>query len=207
MRDSFIFYRSFFEAVSYLDKEAQADCFSAICEYVLNEKEVELDGAAKALFISIKPQLDANNKRYENGCKGGRKKNEPEEKAKENQKETKAEPKENQKETEVKANENENVNVNAEKEKFNLFFNKYPKQVDEYKTFTLFDTIINEKIVDFDELMKGVERYKEYTARSGTDEKFIKSPYNWLKDMSWKNDYERKEAKNETPYRYNAFAN
>jgi hypothetical protein len=112
MRDSFIFYRSFFEAVSYLDKEAQADCFSAICEYVLNEKEVELDGAAKALFISIKPQLDANNKRYENGCKGGRKKNEPEEKAKENQKETKAEPKENQKETEVKANENENVNVN-----------------------------------------------------------------------------------------------
>ena len=112
MRDSFIFYRSFYEAISYLDKEAQAECFSAICEYVLNENEVELSGAAKALFISIKPQLDANNKRYRNGCKGGRGKNETEKTSKENQTETKTEPKENQKETEVEANENENENEN-----------------------------------------------------------------------------------------------
>jgi len=110
MRDSFIFYRSFFEAVKYLDKEAQADCFNAICQYVLDEKEIELEGSAKALFILMKPQLDANNRRYDNGCKGGRKKSEEE--PKENQNETKTEPNLNQNRTKLEPNENENENVN-----------------------------------------------------------------------------------------------
>jgi len=229
MRESFVFYRSFFDAICELDDKKRLKMYDYIAKFALkNEEPEEINGICKQLFVLIKPQILANNvkmeqyqKDVENGKKGaeygklgGRpKKHKQEEKTPPGF--SKNNPLENPINENVNVNdnvnenvnENENVNVNAEKEKFNLFFNKYPKQVDEYKTFTLFDTIINEKIVDFDELMKGVERYKEYTARSGTDEKFIKSPYNWLKDMSWKNDYERKEAKNETPYRYNAFAN
>lgn len=93
--------------------------------------------------------------------------------------------------------------INKEKEKFDLFFKQFPNQENEYKTFNLFESLINEKIVTFDELMQGVKRYKDYCAAAGRDAKYIKRPFNWLSDMSWKNKY---EVKNEEPYRYNAFA-
>ena len=69
-RDGFVFYRSFYEALCCLDKEQQAEAFKAVAEYALNGIEVELDGAAKGIFLAIKPQIDANNKRYMNGIKG-----------------------------------------------------------------------------------------------------------------------------------------
>ena len=103
-RESFVFYRSFFEAVECLDKDAQADCFTAIAKYALYGEEPEIEGAARGIFISIKPQIDANNRRYENGCKGG--------KPKANQTVTKTEPKANQTITKIKPNENDNENEN-----------------------------------------------------------------------------------------------
>ena len=60
MRDSFIFYRSFFEATKTLTTEQAADLYYAICSYALDRKELELDNVQKALFSLIKPQLDAN---------------------------------------------------------------------------------------------------------------------------------------------------
>ena len=69
-RDGFVFYRSFYEALCCLDKDQQADAFKAVAEYALNGVEVELDGAAKGIFLAIKPQIDANNKRYLDGIKG-----------------------------------------------------------------------------------------------------------------------------------------
>lgn len=70
MRDSFIFYRSFFEAISELPDEQKGRIFSAICDYTLNENPHELTGVDKCVFTLIKPQLDANNKKYKNGLKG-----------------------------------------------------------------------------------------------------------------------------------------
>lgn len=102
MRDSIIFYRSFYEAISQLPLEMQGKVYSAIFEYSLNFNEIILEGLPKAIFTLIKPQLEANNRRYENGSKGGRKK----------QKETKTEPKRNQKETKIEANDNDNDNDN-----------------------------------------------------------------------------------------------
>ena len=71
-RDSFVFYRSFFEAVSELKPKEQTEVILAICEYALNGTERQLSGVQKAVFILIKPNLDANQKKYENGKKGGR---------------------------------------------------------------------------------------------------------------------------------------
>lgn len=96
-RDSFIFYRSFYESILELPEESQKDVLLAIANYSLNFKEPELTGLSRAIFILIKPQLDANNKRFENGSKGGRPKGRN--KPNNNQNETKAEP-------------NKNVNVN-----------------------------------------------------------------------------------------------
>lgn len=97
-RDSFIFYRSFYEAISELPKENQADTYDSIMQYALNQKEIELTGISKAIFSLVKPQLDANYKKYENG------------KQKKSKKEAKV--KQNESKAETNVNDNENVNVN-----------------------------------------------------------------------------------------------
>ncbi|MCX8676244.1 MULTISPECIES: DUF6291 domain-containing protein [unclassified Apibacter] len=70
-RDSIIFYRSFFESIKQLPSETQAEVYNAIFEYSLNFKEVELSEIPKVIFTLIKPQLDANIRKYENGKKKG----------------------------------------------------------------------------------------------------------------------------------------
>lgn len=96
-RDSFIFYRSFYEAISELPKENQADSYNAIMRYALDQEEIELTGISKAIFSLVKPQLDANYKKYENG----------------KQKKSKTEAKQKQTKSKKVTNVNENVNENV----------------------------------------------------------------------------------------------
>lgn len=70
-QDSFIFYRSFLEAIKCMPSEVQAEIYPAIVEYALNGKEPKgLSDIAKGVFILIKPVMDANNARSEGGKKG-----------------------------------------------------------------------------------------------------------------------------------------
>lgn len=103
-RESFVFYGSWFEAISHLQRDIQGEVLTAIIEYGLNGATTEnLKPIAKAMLTMIIPQIEANNKRYENGKKGGRPpKEETEEKPNNNQTETKEEP-----------NVNDNVYVNV----------------------------------------------------------------------------------------------
>ena len=96
-RDSFIFYRSFYEAINELPKENQADTYNAIMQYALNQNEIQLNGISKAIFSLVKPQLDANYKKYENG----------------KQKKSKTEANDKQKKSKIETNVNDNVNVNV----------------------------------------------------------------------------------------------
>lgn len=52
--------------------EQQAKVWEAVCEYSLNFNLIELDGVCDVAFTLIKPQLDANNKRFKNGKKGAK---------------------------------------------------------------------------------------------------------------------------------------
>lgn len=99
MRDGFVFYRSFFECFEGLSKKDKLILFDALCNYALNDIEPELIGVPAAIFKLLKPQVDANNRRYENGCKGGRPKG-TEQKPNNNQTETKPKPKEQDKDKE-----------------------------------------------------------------------------------------------------------
>lgn len=115
MRESFIFYRSFYDAIKDLPRDVQGEIYTAIMEYSLYGKETEsLKPIARSVFTLMKPQIDVNNKRFENGRKGGRPKsgNQPDG----NQEETKGKPSNNQEETKVEPNVNENDNVNENKE-------------------------------------------------------------------------------------------
>jgi hypothetical protein len=103
MRDSIVFYRSFYEAIQDLPSEQQAQAYNAIFAYSLDETEPKLSGVVSTVFKLIKPQLDANQKRYTNGNKGGRPKN---------QTQTEPKPNHNQTITETEPNVNVNVNVN-----------------------------------------------------------------------------------------------
>lgn len=143
-QDSFVFYRSFYEAIKEIDEEAtRLAILEALCDYAIFGEEPELSGTASALFKLMRPQIDANRKRRENGKKGGAAlkeegqkvaeeeqcQTETEAKAKQSaskneakvtQDATKSEPKHNQKQSkgEPKANQSRtkaepNVNVNA----------------------------------------------------------------------------------------------
>ena len=109
MRESVVFYRSFAEAIKALPKEEQLKALWAVINYGLDGVIPEEHGVHTAIFLMAKPQIDANNKRYQNGTKGGRPVTK--DKPNDNQDETKAEPKEkdNVKEKEkVKVKDNDN---------------------------------------------------------------------------------------------------
>lgn len=77
MKESFVFYKSFYKAIQKVkNKELKADIYDAICELALNENDIELtDATGQIIMELIKPQINANNERYINGKKGGRPKN------------------------------------------------------------------------------------------------------------------------------------
>ena len=111
MRTSFVFYGSWWEAIKNLPRDVQGDVLTAIIEYGLSGETTEqLKPIAKDMLAMVKPQIDANNVKFENGKKGGRPKGENEPKA--NQEETKKKPNNNQSRTKSEPNVYVNVNDN-----------------------------------------------------------------------------------------------
>lgn len=115
-KESFVFYKSFYDALQDLKDKDRLKVYDAICEMALNGNERNLTGISKTVFTLIKPQVIANNRRYENGKKGGRPKKETIgfEKNKTigySKTETKTKPNVN-----VNVNENDNDNVNENDE-------------------------------------------------------------------------------------------
>lgn len=114
MRSGFVFYRSWLEAVKNLPREMQGEVLTAIIEYGLDGVTTgSLKPITSAMLAMVKPQIDANNKRMENGLKGGRpRKSATNEEPRDNHvstesksKETKPKPNKNQ--TETKQNQSE----------------------------------------------------------------------------------------------------
>ena len=78
MNESFIFYRSFAEAVKRVPKGQREELYEAIIDYALNSEEYTGDNfIAKMVLDFVKPQIKANEERRINGSKGGRPKKNP----------------------------------------------------------------------------------------------------------------------------------
>ena len=163
MRESFVFYQSFYEALRELPDDIRLKMYDMIVVYALTGEEPDCGGIEKAVFSLIKPQIKANNQRYLNGCAGGKPKgkNNPKNYEEDNQKITETKPKRNQKITKVKPNENVNVNENdipplfisppgEEKTDCELFFEKYSKYAK--------DKAKMRKDVDYKVLLKEFDR-------------------------------------------------
>lgn len=87
-RESFVLYKSFYEAIGGLEDNVRLELYEAIMRYGFDDIEPKGMGAvSSSIFLLIKPNIDSAVKRYEarvsNGKKGGRKK-----KAENNQDET-----------------------------------------------------------------------------------------------------------------------
>ena len=138
-RDSFIFYRSFWEAIREADEAGQRQLYAAIAAFALDGTEPQLTGLIKGVWLAIRPQLEANRKRYENGKKGGAPKgssNNPAGRRGKAATTPTEEPKTNQELTKNKANnnvnENENENIESKRKKRAVFS---PPSLDEVKEF------------------------------------------------------------------------
>lgn len=88
-KNSFVFYKSYYEAIKELDADSQYRIYNAIVQYALygnNPKDdvnadTKLDVYLMSIFILIKPNIDSANNRYNacimNGKKGRQTKKKP----------------------------------------------------------------------------------------------------------------------------------
>ncbi|MDR0719174.1 MAG: DUF6291 domain-containing protein [Treponema sp.] len=72
MRDSFVFYQSFYEAMAPLEPEAYKRVMEAVCVYALNGENTELPGIEKSLLMLMKPIIDSAASRYLNAIRAGK---------------------------------------------------------------------------------------------------------------------------------------
>ena len=75
VKDAFVCYRSYIEAIRLLPEDKRWDFFDGILRYALDAVEPTFSGTESAMFTLMKANLDSCNKRYsssvENGKKGG----------------------------------------------------------------------------------------------------------------------------------------
>ena len=222
MKDSFVFYRSFYESTRRLDKETQLEIYDAICEYSLNDKEAELSPVAEAIFTLIKPNIDNATKRYnasvENGKKGGRPKKEKPNENLEKPNTNLNKPNENLNvyvDVDVYDNvdDNDNVDIDGDedinssnilsfipkkeedilKEEFEKLWKLYPKKVGKEKSFTKYKKFRTSK-TDYCTYEEVLNGLERYL-------KYIKqnswySPKDgstWFNNKGWQDEYELKE--------------
>jgi hypothetical protein len=176
IKDSFIIYRSFIDAIKSLPDVERLQIFDAISDYALDGKEAVLSGISYTVFTLIKPQLDANRKRFENGCKD-KKKSKPEAKPKR----TRSKPEAND-----NVNDNPNPNLNLESE-FELFWQSYKpihtSKGNKEKSKTLFLKAL--KTTPLESIKNGLA---EYMSHCHSKNSYTKSVEVWLKNQCWNDD-------------------
>lgn len=132
----FVFYKSFYEAVKQLQNvEDKCIIYQAICDYSFYDIEPTLEGITAIIWTLIKPQIDANIKKRNDGKKGGAPKGNSNAKKQpkttivdleNNHRLNEKQPKEKDKENDnVKEKENDNVKENEKEnlpEKYKFLF-------------------------------------------------------------------------------------
>lgn len=215
MRDSFIFYRSIYEAIRDLPRDVQGEIYTAIMEYGLYGKETEqLKPIARSIFTLVKPLLHNDITRFENGKRGGRPKNlnKTETEPNNNRTETEQKPNQNQSETTEKCvRENiDNIldnNLNLENNnnslsplpspsladaEFEKFWNLYNKKQDRKRCEAKF------KKLSKTDKAKIFETLPAYVA-STPDEQYRKNPLTYLNGECWNNEIINRNGARQTP--------
>ena len=169
-RKAFSFYRSYYEASKDLPREAQADFLMAICAYIFDGVEPDLQGVASAMFKLAKPTLDTSIKRASAGQTGG--------KSKANAKQNESKPEANQKQTASNDEANPkrymindymiNDQMINDKEKIDKKEKPQRHKYGQYKNVLLSDDEIEKLKTEFPlDWQDRIERVSEYVASTG----------------------------------------
>jgi hypothetical protein len=105
-RHGFIFYYSFYEAMKNLPDDVRLSLYDAITQFSFDGEISELNGIAGNFFSLIKANLEANNRKYENGKK-----------AKQKQMISKTEANDKQNRSKLEANDKQTISKSEAKEK------------------------------------------------------------------------------------------
>ena len=193
MRDSFVFYRSFFEALNGLPFDEKGKCYNALADYALNSVIPDnMEPVARMFFTMARPQIDANIQKHQNGCKGakfghlgGRPRKNPEETPTKPQTNPTLPPNEN-----VNDNVNDNVNIISPKgESSQIDVEEY---IEEQKSKRFVKPTIDEIELYCQEKNKHVDADRFWNYYESKGWKVGKSPMkdwkaaisNWAKDCS-----------------------
>ncbi len=124
MRNSFIFYSSYYDAISELPEDEQGLIYKAIIDYAIAKKEPHnLTPACRMCFKLIKPTIDAALSRYdasvENGKKGGAPKgnSNAQKQPKNNLETTQEQPRNNLETSEIQAKNNLDIDIDMDVDK------------------------------------------------------------------------------------------
>ena len=214
--ESFTFYPSFYEAIKEIpDMETKYELMMAIMEYGNSGQEMEINSyVARAIFKTIKPNIDAERVRKENGKNGGRpRKN----KENEEEKETMVYEEKNysfengktmvsQNQKAIKnENENEKENENIkntcapephdgvicstpkkdlQEQRFNEFWNLYPKKVGKEAARKSWNKVHPDQAL-FNKIMQSIAEAKASEQWRKQNGQFIPIPATWLNQGRW----------------------
>jgi hypothetical protein bacD2_23229 len=204
-RESFVFYSSFLKAIRAIKKrDIQAELALAIIEYGITGETTECGEVVSVAMELIKPQIEANNKKYINGMKGaehGLKGGRPrKEKPQENPEVTPEKPQPNPNQTpNVNDNVNDDVNDDDDKDasaitdekKYYSSDNGVIKSISELKCDYLNDEnlcnaiIKNLKVIDKNMISEQLEAFNQHLELQGERLKEVRDYRshfkNWLK--------------------------
>lgn len=193
MRDSVLFYRSFYDALKNVPPDERLRVYDSIMEYAMYDNEPDLDGVALAIFLLAKPQIDANNKRYANGCRPKSKRNDTETEAKCKQSASEAEAKEKEKEKE-NVKEKDNTYSCA----FEALWAAYPRKKEKANAYKCYKARLADGFSE-DELMTAVKRYADECKARRTEARYIKLGATFLGSntpfQDYLGDYKPEDAK------------
>ena len=179
-RGSFKFFASYLAAAKMLPtKEEQADFLMAICDYGITGVEPETTGAAAALFMLAKPNIDASNKKSDSGASGG--------KANAKQTASKSEPEEGRRKKEEGSKEvgSRNIPPKAPQgDEFEVFWNAYPKKVGKQAAKKAFEKVS----VPVESLVTAIKRQECSPQWSKDDGQYIPNPATWLNQGRWEDE-------------------
>lgn len=71
-KESFIFYRDWYEGMRELDASVKAELYEAIIKYALDGEMPELSPSAKMIFSFLMPKIERDMRRYEERCERNR---------------------------------------------------------------------------------------------------------------------------------------
>ena len=195
IRDSFIFYRSFYQSAKKLPKEDKAELFDAICSYALDGELIDLSVVPEAIFTVIQPNLDANRRRWENGCKD-KKKAEPKQEI------SKTEAKDKQTVSRAEGNKDKDVNVDKDvksklelESQFESFWNLYNKKTGRTDVEKKFKLALKKNSID--DIMSGLQ---SYVSTRSEDSQYWKNPSTWLNQECWKDEYSNSSTTGESKF-------